>query len=73
MQVGLVSYSADKFGDGLHRFSGFTILVRLLRPESRGTVLIGSADPLQAPVIRPNYFAMPKDREVLIAGMKPSQ
>lgn len=73
VQVGLVLFSADKFGDGLHRFPGFTILVRLLRPESRGTVLIGSADPLQAPVIRPNYFSKRKDREILVAGMKSSQ
>ena len=70
VQVGLVLFSADKFGEGLHRFPGFTILVRLLRPESHGTVLIKSADPLEAPVIRPNYLSTPKDREILVAGMK---
>ena len=52
-QIGLVLYSTDKFGDTLHRFSGFTLLVRLLKPESRGTVLVKSADPLEAPAIRP--------------------
>ena len=46
------------------------MLVRLLRPESRGTVLIQSADPLQAPAIRPNYLSTEKDCEVLVAGMK---
>ena len=39
VQIGLVVYSTDKFGDTLHPFSGFTMLVRLLKPESRGTVL----------------------------------
>ena len=70
IQAGLVLYSSDKAGDDLHRFSGFTMLVRLLRPESRGSVLIRSADPLQAPAIRPNYLSTEKDCEVLVAGMK---
>ncbi len=70
IQAGLALFSADKAGDDLHRFSGFSMVVRLLRPESRGTVLIQSADPLRAPAIRPNYLATPKDREVLLAGLK---
>ena len=66
VQIGLVLFSADKFGDGLHRFPGFTILVRLLRPQSRGTVLLKSADPVEPPEIRPNYLATEKDRNVLV-------
>ena len=73
VQIGLVLYSTDKFGDRLHPFSGFTFLVRLLRPESRGTVAIASADPLRPPVITPNYLAAPKDGEVLVEGMKLAQ
>jgi choline dehydrogenase len=73
VQIGLVLFSADKFGDGLHRFPGFTILVRLLRPEARGTVLLRSVDPLAPPEIRPNYFSTPMDRAVLIEGMKAAQ
>jgi choline dehydrogenase len=70
VQIGLVLYSTDKFGDTLHRFPGFTLLVRLLRPESRGTVLLKSANPLDAPEIRPNYLSTRKDGDVLVAGMK---
>ena len=70
VQIGLVLYSTDKFGDTLHRFSGFTLLVRLLRPESRGTVSLRSANPLDPPVIRPNYLATRNDCDVLVAGMK---
>ena len=73
VQIGLVVYSTDKFGDTLHEFSGFTMLVRLLRPESRGSVHIKSADPLEPPAIRPNYLATRKDCDVLIAGMKIAQ
>ena len=72
-QVGLVLYSTEKSGDELHRFPGFTLLVRLLKPESRGTVLLKSADPLAAPAIRPNYLATPGDCELLVAGMKIAQ
>jgi choline dehydrogenase len=73
IQIGLVLYSADKIGDALHSFSGFTLLVRLLRPESRGTVFIRSADPLAPAVIRPNYLSASKDGETLVAGMKITQ
>ena len=73
VQIGLVLYSTDKFGDTLHTFSGFTLLVRLLQPESRGTVQIKSADPFDAPAIRPNYLATRKDCDVLVAGMKIAQ
>ncbi|HZN23921.1 MAG TPA: GMC family oxidoreductase N-terminal domain-containing protein [Burkholderiales bacterium] len=73
VQIGLVLYSTDKFGDTLHPFSGFTLLVRLLRPESRGTVHIKSADPRDPPAIRPNYLSTRKDCHVLVTGMKVAQ
>src|SRR5687767_10126772 len=73
VQIGMVLYSTDKSGDRLHPFSGFTMLVRLLRPESRGTVMAKSADPLENPVIRPNYLSTRKDCDVLVAGMKITQ
>jgi len=70
VQIGIVLYSTEKAGDALHPFSGFTLLVRLLRPESRGTVMAKSADPLADPAIRPNYLATARDCEILVAGMK---
>jgi choline dehydrogenase len=73
VQIGLVLWSAEKAGDALHPFSGFSLLVRLLRPESRGTVRAKSADPLEAPAIRPNYLSSTKDCEILVAGMKIAQ
>jgi len=56
--------SLDKFGDPLHPFPAFTASVCNLRPTSRGTVRIKSADPRAHPAIRPNYLATPEDRQV---------
>ncbi|MBI3916188.1 MAG: FAD-dependent oxidoreductase [Betaproteobacteria bacterium] len=70
IQTSISPFSADKAGDKLHSFSGFSLAARLLRPESRGSVLIRSADPLQAPAIQPNYLSVEKDCAVLLAGMK---
>ena len=56
--------STDKLGDKLHPFSAFTASVCNLRPDSRGTVTIKSADPLAAPAIKPNYLSTPSDRQV---------
>ncbi len=52
------------------RFPGLTIAPCQLRPESRGSIHIGSADPFAAPKIRPNFFSNSLDREIHIAGMR---
>lgn len=49
---------------------GVTLNSAYLRPRSRGTVRLGSADPLAAPLIDPNYWADPHDREMSIRGLK---
>lgn len=54
----------------LEKEPGLTIAPCQLRPESRGSVHLKSADPLAHPAIRPNYLADPLDREVTIAGLR---
>ena len=49
---------------------GVTLNSAYLRPGSRGTVRLASADPLAAPLIDPNYWADPHDREMSIRGLK---
>ena len=49
---------------------GVTLNSAFLRPRSRGTVRLASADPLAAPLIDPNYWADPYDREMSIRGLK---
>jgi choline dehydrogenase-like flavoprotein len=44
--------------------------VIVLRPESRGTVRIKSADPRQTPAIQANYLSAPKDRDTTVAGIR---
>ena len=68
IQASITLFSADKIGEKLHPFSGFSSIVRLLRPESRGTVMIKSADPFEPPAIRPNFLHRPRDGETLVKG-----
>lgn len=49
---------------------GWTIHACQLRPESRGTTHIGSADPFDWPVIDPNYLAAEEDRLVMRRAVK---
>jgi choline dehydrogenase len=56
--------SLERFGEPLHPFPAFTASVCQLRPSSRGTVRIASADWRAAPDIRPNYLSDPYDRAV---------
>ncbi|MFZ5708653.1 MAG: GMC family oxidoreductase [Pseudomonadota bacterium] len=52
---------------------GVTLNSAYLRPRSRGTVRLASADPGAAPLIDPNYWADPHDREMAIRGLKLAQ
>ena len=45
--------SADRPGEGLHRYSAFTSSVTQLRPESRGRIRIKHPDPYAYPAIEP--------------------
>jgi choline dehydrogenase len=56
--------SLEKFGDPLHDFPAFTASVCNLRPSSRGSVLVTSADPAQAPKIAPNYLSTADDQRI---------
>jgi choline dehydrogenase-like flavoprotein len=49
---------------------GVTLNSAFLRPRSRGTVRLASADPLAPPLIDPNYWEDPYDRAMSIEGLK---
>jgi choline dehydrogenase len=70
VQFHFLPLSADRPGQGLHRFSGVSVTVCQLRPDSRGTLRIASADPAAHPNIVSNYLAVEGDRRVLLDGMK---
>jgi choline dehydrogenase-like flavoprotein len=62
--------SLEAFGGALDVFPAFTASVCNLRPESRGTTRIASADPDAPPVIRPNYLSAPEDRRVAAEAIR---
>ena len=49
---------------------GVTVHACCLRPQSRGEIRLASTDPLQPPVMDPNYLAADYDLKVLIAGLR---
>lgn len=49
---------------------GVTLNSAYLRPRSRGSVRLASSDPKDAPLIDPNYWEDPHDREMSIRGLK---
>ncbi|MEY4764657.1 MAG: hypothetical protein RI907_1330 [Pseudomonadota bacterium] len=52
------------------RNAGVTLNTAYLRPKSRGTVRLASADAMAAPLIDPNYWAERHDRDMAIKGLR---
>jgi choline dehydrogenase-like flavoprotein len=50
--------------------TGFSCHVCLLRPASRGSIWLQSADPMQPPAIDPNFFGEEADLDSMVAGFK---
>ena len=63
----------DDHGRKRHWGTGFSCHVCLLRPKSRGSVGLHSADPLAPPRIDPNFLGDPDDLEAMVAGYKTTQ
>lgn len=70
IQFHFATLSADTAGGDVHPFPGCTYSVCQLRPESRGSVRIRSADPADAPSIMPNYLDTELDRRTTVAGVR---
>jgi choline dehydrogenase-like flavoprotein len=56
--------SLDKFGEPLHAFPALTVSVCNVQPTSRGHVHLRTADPADAPKIKPNYLSTDEDKRV---------
>ncbi len=63
------SYDLGKFGT-LERETGMTVAVCPVQPQSRGTIMATSADPLARPAIRPNYLSAEEDVRALLEGIR---
>ncbi|MGK0172913.1 MAG: choline dehydrogenase, partial [Gammaproteobacteria bacterium] len=63
------SYDLNKFG-ALEKEAGMTVAVCPVRPDSRGTIMATSPDPLARPAIVPNYLSDDNDLQVLLSGFR---
>ena len=70
IQFHVATLSADMAGGKVHPYSGFTMSVCQLRPQSRGHVRIRSTDPFEPPEMQPNYLATELDRRTAVAGLR---
>jgi len=70
LQFHIQPLSLDKFGDPLHPFPAFTASVANLRPTSRGSLKLKSADPSAEPAIHPNYLATPEDQRIAAESIR---
>jgi choline dehydrogenase-like flavoprotein len=61
---------ADNHGRNRHLGHGFGCHVCLLRPKSRGSVTLESADPVAPPRIDPKFYDHPDDLEVMVKAFK---
>lgn len=55
---------------GLQPEHGYQVHVCQVRPESRGSIWLKSADPKAHPAIDPNYLSAPEDVETLVKGVE---
>jgi choline dehydrogenase len=70
IQFHFATLSAEMAGAKPHPWSGCTFSVCQLRPESRGSVEIKSADPMEPPAMRPNYLTAETDRICAVESIK---
>ena len=70
IQFHFATLSADVAGGAPHPWPGCTFSVCQLRPQSRGSVRLGSTDPLAAPSMRPNYLSTDMDRKYAVESIR---
>ncbi len=73
IQLHFLPVQLEGHGKVLLPGSGMTLHACPLRPESRGTIRLRSADPAAAPSIRPNYLDSDYDRRMMIECIRLSQ
>ena len=73
IQLHLVIAVVDDHGRKLHWGHGYSAHVCLLRPKSRGTVTLNSANPTDPPAIDPAFLSDPDDMEKLVKAARLTQ
>ncbi len=70
IQLHFVCAAVDDHGRKVHLGYGYSCHVCVLRPKSRGSVTLNSADPMDDPRIDPNFLSDDRDMETLLRGAK---
>lgn len=73
IQMAMAAWSAGERtakGTSPHPFPGFTFSPEHVNPDARGTVTLQSADPLDAPRIRFNFFQSEYDIRAMMFGIR---
>jgi choline dehydrogenase len=70
LQFHVQPLSLDRFGEPLHQFPAFTASVADVQPTSRGYIRLRSANPADAPVIKPNYLSTDHDRRIAASAIR---
>ncbi|MEX3944988.1 GMC family oxidoreductase [Paraburkholderia sp. BR10937] len=70
LQLHFCTALVDDHSRRLHWGHGYSLHVCVLRPASRGTVTLASADARVAPVIDPRFLSDPRDLDALAQGAR---
>lgn len=70
LQLHFCSAIVDDHSRRLHWGHGYSLHVCVLRPASRGTVTLASADARVAPVIDPRFLSDARDLDLLVEGAR---
>lgn len=70
VQLHFLPALVDNHGEKKHLGGGFSCHVCVLRPKSKGEVLLGSTDPTAPPVIDPNFLSDEDDLRRLMRGAR---
>jgi choline dehydrogenase len=70
VKLSISPFSSDNPAAGLHKFSGFTLIVYQLRPDSRGEIKLKSLDAAASPSIMPRYLSDTNDQRTVVDGLK---
>ncbi|WP_433704081.1 GMC family oxidoreductase [Paraburkholderia sacchari] len=70
LQLHFCTALVDDHSRRLHWGHGYSLHVCVLRPASRGTVTLASADARVAPVIDPRFFSDARDLDLLVQGAR---
>jgi choline dehydrogenase len=70
LQIHVAPATVVRGGQSTIEGHGFTVNSTFLRPRSRGSVRLRSANPADEPLIDPNYLADPYDRAMALQSVK---